>query len=82
MASTNGTLQERDHFGAPFEAGDYVFVRCLVTSITPSAAGGLGGAADAIALTVETPGNAGERTNVTLTVSPTQCIRAGNSKQA
>jgi len=57
-------------------------VRCLVTSITPSAAGGTGGAADSVALTVETPGNVGEKTGVTLTVSPVQCWKAGNKSQA
>ena len=82
MSDTAGNLQERDIFGAPFVVGDYVMVRCKVTSITASAAGGNGGAADSVLLTVETPGNVGEQAGVTLTVSPVQCRRAGNSTQA
>jgi hypothetical protein len=82
MADTQGRLEERDIFGAPFKVNDYVMVRCQVTSITPSAAGGNGGVADAVSLTVECPGNIGERQNVTLIVSPVQCRRAGNTNQA
>ena len=82
MATTNGVLEERDKSGAPFTVGTYVHVRCLVTSITPQAAGGLGGAADSINCTVETPGNIGEFHNVNFSVSPTQCRKAGNSSQA
>ena len=78
---TSGKLQERDRFNSPFKAGDYVLVRCLVSSITPSPANGTGGAADSINLTVETPGNAGEKQGVTFSVSPTQCIRCGNTYQ-
>ena len=80
--STRTKLEERDIKGSPFVVGDYVMVRCLVTGITPSATGGNGGPADAVALTVETPGNVGERANVTLTVSPVQCWKCGNSSQA
>jgi hypothetical protein len=82
MSDTAGNLQERDIFGAPFTVGDYVMVRCKVTAITVSAAGGNGGAADTVSLTVETPGNVGEQQNVTLVVSPVQCRRSGNSTQA
>jgi hypothetical protein len=82
MSDTAGNLQERDIFGAPFTTGDYVLVRCKVTSIAVSATGGNGGAGDAVTLTVETPGNIGERQAVTLVVSPVQCRRAGNSTQA
>jgi hypothetical protein len=82
LASTNGSLQERDINGQAFTTGDYVLVRCIVSSITPAATGGLGGAGDSINLTVETPGNPGEKQNVTLTVSPIQCRKAGNPQQA
>jgi hypothetical protein len=75
-------VQERDIFGAPFVVGDYVMVRCKVTSITTSGANGTGGAADQVTLTVETPGNVGEQAGVTLVVSPVQCRRAGNATQA
>jgi hypothetical protein len=81
MGDTLGNLEERDISGAPFVVGTYVNVRCKVTAITPSAAGGNGGAADAISLTVETPGNVGERQNVTLVVGPTQCKKAGSTEQ-
>ena len=81
MASTTGVLEERDIKGSPFVAGDYVMVRCLVTGITPKAAGGNGGPADLVALTVETPGNVGEQHGVTLVVSPVQCWKCGNKTQ-
>jgi hypothetical protein len=77
MSTTTGALQERDIFGAPFSVGDYVMVRCLVSSIVTSPVGGNGGAADLVNLTVDTPGNTGEKQNVTLTVSPVQCRKAG-----
>lgn len=80
--STNLVLEERDIKGSPFAAGDYVMVRCKVTSITAVATGGTGGPADLVALTVETPGNIGEIANVTLTVSPAQCWKVGTKYQA
>ena len=83
MSDSTGTvLEERDIKGSPFKVGDYVMVRCKVTGITPQAVGGTGGAGDQIALTVETPGNVGEIANVTLTVSPVQCWKAGDKSQA
>jgi hypothetical protein len=82
MGTTTGALEERDIYGAPYKVGDYVFVRCLVTTITPSAAGGNGGAGDTVGLTVETPGNVGEKQGVSFNVSPVQTRRAGNSTQA
>lgn len=82
MADTAGKLEERDIKGSPFVVGNYVMVRCLVTAITPSAVGGNGGAADSVALTVETPGNVGEKAGVTLVVSPVQCWKCGNANQA
>jgi hypothetical protein len=82
MGTTTGALEERDISGAPFTVGTYVFVRCLVTSLTPVAAGGNGGPADLVGLTVETPGNVGEIHGVTLTVSPVQCRKAGSTSQA
>jgi hypothetical protein len=82
MGTTTGTLQERDIFGATFNVGEYVMVRCLVQSITPVAAGGNGGAADLVTCLVETPGNVGEKQGVTFVVSPVQCRRAGISSQA
>jgi len=75
-------VEERDIFGSPFKVGDYVVVRCKVTSITTSGDNGTGGAADQVTLTVETPGNVGEQTGVTLVVSPVQCRHTGNSNQA
>jgi hypothetical protein len=82
MSNTKGGLAERDIFGAEFTVGDYVMVRCKVTAIAPSAVGGNGGAADAVSLTVESPGNVGEIIGVTLVVSPVQCRKAGNPSQA
>ena len=82
MGSTKGTLEERDIKGSPFNVGDYVMVRCLVTTITPSAAGGNGGPADTVGLTVETPGTTGEVHGVSFNVSPVQCWKCGNSSQA
>ena len=82
MANTKGGIEERDGKGSPFNVGDYVMVRCLVTNLTPVATGGNGGPADLVALTVETPGNVGEQQNVTLTVSPVQCWKAGSANQA
>ena len=79
MSTTTGALQERDIKGSPFNVGDYVMVRCLVTTITPSAAGGNGGPADTVGLTVETPGNVGEKQGVSFNVSPVQCWKCGNS---
>jgi predicted Zn-ribbon and HTH transcriptional regulator len=67
---------ERGLGGHVFKAGDVVSVRCIVTSITP-ASQGAGGAGDSVLLTVETPGNVGEKAGVTLTVSPVQCKFAG-----
>jgi hypothetical protein len=81
MGTTTGALEERDSSGAPFTIGTYVSVRCLVTGITPVAAGGNGGPADLVALLVETPGNTGEIHGVTLVVSPTQCRKAGSTQQ-
>lgn len=82
MGTNTGVLEERDIFGAPFQAGVYVNVRCLVVSITPVSAGGTGGPADLVTLTVETPGNVGEIKGVTFVVSPAQCRKAGASYQA
>ncbi len=55
--------------------GDHVLVRCTVTAINSSAGAGAvyGGAGDTLSLVVDTPGNTGERQNVTLVVSPIQC---------
>jgi hypothetical protein len=75
-------VKERDIFGAQFAVGDYVLVRCAVTSIATSGANGTGGAADSVTLTVETPGNIGEQAGVTLVVSPVQCRKAGDPNQA
>ena len=69
--------RESDIFGAPIIVGDRVFVRCLVTLITPSTLAGPGGSADLLTVTVETPGNSGEVKNVTFQVSPVQCRFAG-----
>lgn len=71
-----GEIVAQDYTSAPFFVGDYVFVRCKVTSITGTGSGA------SVALTVQTPGNIGEKTGVTLTVGPTQCKRAGNTTQA
>jgi hypothetical protein len=75
-------VEERDVFGAPFKVGDYVMVRCAVTSIATSGANGTGGAGDSVTLTVESPGNVGEKVGVTLVVSPIQCRRTGSKDQA
>jgi hypothetical protein len=73
---------ERDIFGAPFDVGTYVNVRCLVQSIVTRGANGTGGAADLVTCLVETPGNVGEQQNVTFVVSPVQCRKTGASYQA
>jgi hypothetical protein len=67
---------ERGLGGHIFKTGDVVSVRCIVTSITP-ANQGAGGAGDSVLLTVECPGNTGEKQGVTFTVSPVQCKFAG-----
>jgi hypothetical protein len=71
---------EKDIFGRDFKVGTYVTVRCIVTSITP-AAQGYGGSGDSVLLTVETPGNTGEKQGVTFTVSPVQCRFSGSTYQ-
>ena len=71
---------EKDIFGHNFIVGTIVTVRCVVTSITP-ASQGFGGSGDSVLLTVETPGNTGEKQGVTLTVSPVQCRFAGSTYQ-
>ena len=75
------TPQEHDIFGAPFEVGTYVNVRCLVTAFTPSP-NGFGGSGDRVTCLVETPGNVGEAAGVTFAVSPVQCRKAGSTEQA
>jgi hypothetical protein len=75
-------LDAMDINGSPFSAGDEVLVRCRVTSITSAsgATSGFGGSGDSVLLAVDVAGNAGEKTGVTLTVSPIQCRRsAGKS---
>ena len=63
-------VKEQDITSSPFNVGDFVNVRCLVT-----AADGLG-AGGRVALTVDTPGNVGEAQGVSFSVSPTQCRRS------
>jgi hypothetical protein len=72
---------EKDIFGHDFKVGTVVSVRCIVTTITP-AAQGFGGSGDSVLLTVETPGNIGEKQGVTFTVSPVQCRFDGSVYQA
>ena len=85
MATAN---KERDIFGVSFSVGDYVQVRCLVTAISPTLAIPVGqseiygGAGDSVSLTVETPGNVGEKKGVSFVVSPAQCRKAGSLNQA
>jgi hypothetical protein len=71
---------EKDIFGPNFQVGTVVSVRCVVTSITP-ASQGFGGAGDSVLLTVQTPGNTGEKSGVTFTVSPVQCRYDGSTYQ-
>jgi hypothetical protein len=71
---------EKDIFGHNFQVGTVVSVRCVVTSITP-ASQGFGGAGDSVLLTVQTPGNTGEKSGVTFTVSPVQCRYDGSTYQ-
>jgi hypothetical protein len=70
-------LTERDINGSPFSVGDEVQVRGRVTSITGAsgATDGVGGAADSVLVTVDMPGNIGDKV-ATVTVSPVQCRRA------
>ena len=71
-------LSERDINGSPLSVGDEVQVRGRITSITSAsgATDGVGGSADSILVTVDTPGNVGDKAGVTFTVSPVQCRRA------
>ena len=71
---------EKDIFGHDFIVGTVVAVRCIVQSITPNQ-NGFGGAGDTVNLLVETNGNAGEKTGITLAVSPVQCRFAGSTYQ-
>ena len=71
---------EKDIFGHDFKVGTVVSVRCVVTSITPASQGN-GGSGDSVLLTVETPGNVGEKAGVTFTVSPVQCRYDGSKYQ-
>jgi len=71
---------EKDIFGHNFQVGTVVSVRCVVTYITP-ASQGFGGAGDSVLLTVQTPGNTGEKSGVTFTVSPVQCRYDGSTYQ-
>ena len=70
-------LSERDINGSPLSVGDEVQVRGRITSITSAsgATDGVGGAADSVLVTVDTPGNVGDKV-ATVTVSPVQCRRA------
>ncbi len=73
---------EKDIFGHNFTVGTVVAVRCIVQSITPAQPGNnLGGSGDTVNLLVETQGNAGEKTGVTLAVSPVQCRFDGSTYQ-
>ena len=72
---------EKDIFGHDFKVGTVVSVRCVATSITPASQGN-GGSGDSVLLTVETPGNVGEKAGVTFTVSPVQCRYDGSKYQA
>lgn len=73
----------KDFNGADFEVGSVVDVRCTVTSVSTSASasGGFAGAGDTVTLLVNTPGNIGEQKNVTLTVSPVQCLKTQSHSQ-
>ena len=71
---------EKDMFGHNFVVGTAVTVRCIVQSITPNQ-NGFGGSGDTVNLIVETVGNVGEKTGVTLAVSPVQCRFAGATYQ-
>jgi len=77
-------INAHDINGSPFSVGDEVQLRGIVTSITSASgstggsAGSLdsfGGSADSVLVTIDTPGNAGEKV-ATVTVSPVQCRRA------
>ena len=70
-------LTERDINGSPLSVGDEVQVRGRITSITSAsgATDGVGGAADSILVTIDMPGNVGDKV-ATVTVSPVQCRRA------
>ena len=77
----NTSPAERDITSSPFSAGDYVNVRCLVTDILDSNGGhNLSHSfADRVQCLVDTPGNIGEATGVTISVSPSQCRRSMGS---
>lgn len=59
----------QDRTGSPLSVGDTVSVRCTITAMTNSGSG------SRLTLSVDTPGNPGEATGVTLSVSPVQVNR-------
>lgn len=75
---SNTALAEYDVFGSPFAVGDEVLIRGIVTALTSAsgATSGFGGSADSVVVLVDTNGLAGEKTGVSVTVSPVQCRRA------
>jgi hypothetical protein len=77
MAATTG----KDIFARDITVGTYVYVRCLVTAVN-GAGPVYAGAGDTVNLTVETPGNVGERAGVSFLVSPVQCRHTGSKEQA
>jgi hypothetical protein len=65
----------QDITSARFNVNDVVNVRCTVVSIVGEGAGAT------VNLLVETPGLVGQKSGVTLAVSPVQCRKATASSQ-
>ena len=66
-------IDAKDVNGRNFGVGAGVAVRCIVTAITAANSTTKAGAGDSVTVTVQTPGNTGEKQNVSFTISPVQC---------
>jgi hypothetical protein len=63
------SIAAQDSNGSPYDVGNSISVRCLVTAISSQGAGGL------VSLIVETPGVLGQQSGVSFVVSPQQVRR-------
>ena len=74
----------KDINGRSITVGDEVAVRCQITSLNPAVPSATKlGAGDTITVTVITPGNKGEVSGVSFTISPIQCqVAQYNSQQS
>jgi len=74
----------KDINGKNITVGDEVAVRCQITALTPVIPSATKlGAGDTITVTVLSPGNTGELSGISFTISPIQCqIAQYNSQQS